>query len=236
MEFTDELLARINDEPIEVGLEICQHIQNKIRTSTADSLANVLLEAGMILDRMIKSNLIKSKEELPAVAAGKPRRSAEFLNFITAVHRELQAVVERDKAIQFQEQIEQRLNRVITGSFVYELTEGDFKEVQDLLDQLRNAITSSPELKENHRLRLLKRLEKVQAELHKKLSTLDGLYCLAIEASIVAGTIGKNAEPIAKAAKAIAGITWRTHSHTEGLPSGATSPLLTNDAATNLID
>lgn len=39
-----------------------------------------------------------------------------------------------------------------------------------------------------------------------------------------------------RVAKAIAGITWRTHSHTEGLPSGATSPLLTSDDATNLID
>ena len=108
--------------------------------------------------------------------------------------------------------------------------------MKSLLDHLRRAITSSAELKEDHRQRLLKRLEKVQSELHKKLSTLDGLYCLAIEASIVAGTIGKNAEPIARAAKAIAGITWRTHSHTEGLPSGATSPLLTSDDAPNLIE
>ncbi len=235
MEFSDELLAKINDEPLQAGLDICNHVSDKIRTYSADAQANLLLEAGLILDRMIKNNLIKSVQKLPPVKGGKPVSTPDFMNFINAVNKDLKAVVEHNKAMQFQEQIEQRLNRMITGSFGYELTDGDLKEVQALLDQLRSAITSSAELKEDHRQRLLKRLEKVQSELHKKLSTLDGLYCLAIEASIVAGTIGKNAEPIARAAKAIAGITWRTHSHTEGLPSGATSPLLTSDDAPNLI-
>ncbi|MDM9552447.1 hypothetical protein QU926_02095 [Pseudomonas asiatica] len=236
MEFSDELLAKINDEPIQAGMDICSHVSDKIRTYSVDAQANLLLEAGLILDRMIKSNLIQSTQKLPPVKGGKPANTADFMSFINGVNRDLKAVVEHNKAMQFQEQIEQRLNRMITGSFGYELTDGDLKEVQALLDKLRSAITSSTELKEDHRQRLLKRLEKVQSELHKKLSTLDGLYCLAIEASIVAGTIGKNAEPIAKVAKAIAGITWRTHSHTEGLPSGATSPLLTSDVATNLID
>lgn len=236
MEFSDELLAKVNDEPVQAGLEICTYVSDKIRRVSGDAQTNLLLEAGMVLDRMIKNNLIKSAQKLPSVTGGKPENPADFVSFISAVHKELKAVVEHDKAMQFQEQIEQRLNRTITGSFGYELTDGDFKEVQGLLDQLRSAITSSTELKEDHRQRLLKRLERVQSELHKKLSTLDGLYCLAIEASIVAGTIGKNAEPIARVAKAIAGITWRTHSHTEGLPSGATSPLLTSDDAPNLIE
>ncbi|WP_144939508.1 hypothetical protein [Pseudomonas alabamensis] len=236
MEFSDGLLLKINDDPLQAGLQICNHVSDKIRSYSAEAQANLVLEAGMILDKMIKNNLIQSVQKLPPVKGGRPASTADFISFITSVSKDLKAAAEHSKAVQFQEQIEQRLNRMITGSFGYELTDGDLKEVQDLLDQLRTAITSSTELKEDHRQRLLKRLEKVQSELHKKLSTLDGLYCLAIEASIVAGTIGKNAEPIAKVAKAIAGITWRTHSHTEGLPSGATSPLLTNDVTTNLID
>ncbi|MBA6100139.1 hypothetical protein H4C80_23910 [Pseudomonas juntendi] len=236
MEFSDELLAKINVEPLQAGLDICNHVSDKIRTYSGEAQGNLLLEAGLILDKMIKNNLIQSAHKLPPVKGGKPANTADFMSFINGVSKDLKAAAEHNKAMHFQEQIEQRLNRMITGSFGYELTDGDLKEVQGLLDQLRSAITSSTELKDDHRQRLLKRLEKVQSELHKKLSTLDGLYCLAIEASIVAGTIGKNAEPIARVAKAIAGITWRTHSHTEGLPSGATSPLLTSDVATNLID
>lgn len=236
MEFSDELLARINDEPIAVGLEVCKHVRQKVNGATADVNSNLLLEAGMLLDMMSRNKLITTQHDLPAMVGGKPKRPTEFYNYITLVHGELDAIVARDKAIQFQAEIEERLTRAITGSFGYELTDGDLKQMQALVDQLRTLIIDSEELDDGHRTRILKRLEKVQGELHKKLSTLDSVYCLAIEASIVAGKIGKNAEPLVKVAKAISGIAWRTHAHTEGLPSSAAPQLLGDESNSNLID
>lgn len=236
MEFSKELYARISTEPLTVGLEVCRNVRQRVTAAGADLQIPLLLEAGKILGAMADNQLITIKATLPAIVDGKPRRATEFYNYISNVLAELEAIVVRDKNLELEAQIDQELTRVISSQFGYELTEGDLKEVQTLLDQLRSAITESTELKEDHKQRLLKRLEKVQSELHKKLSTLDSLYCFAIEVSVAAGTIGRNAEPLARAAKAIAGIAWRTHGHAEGLPSGAISPLLGDDSASNLLD
>ncbi|MFK3604012.1 hypothetical protein A7D21_17710 [Pseudomonas sp. AP19] len=236
MEFSDEFLSKINDEPLAVALEVCKRIKQGVSVPNANSQGDLLLEAGLIIDSMVRNKLITTKSELPSIVAGRPRNPLDFFHYISGVNAELEAVVARSKAEQFQSDIEQRMNRLITGSFGYELTDGDLNEVQDLVNRLRELIVGSEELSADHRQRLLKRLEEVQRELHKKLSTLDHLYCLAIEASIVAGKVGKNAEPIVKVAKAILGISWRTHAHAEGLPSGVTPPLLGDDSVTHLIE
>lgn len=102
--------------------------------------------------------------------------------------------------------------------------------MQSLINKLRDLIGDCKELDVDHKRRLQRRLEQVQQELHKRVSSLDHLYALAIEASIVAGKIGENAKPLIEAARELMGISWRTHAHSEGLPSSSEAPMLGNDA------
>jgi hypothetical protein len=236
VEFTDDFLAKINEEPTVVGLSICRKVTGRCNPANLDVHLPLLLEASLILSAMVKNGLIQTTASQPIIVNGELRRPQEAHLYINTIQRELETIRAREKAIQTQSEMEQRFSRLITGSFGYEFTDGDLKEVQELVNRLRDLLQESEELSEDHKQRLLKRLEEVQQELHKKLSKLDKLYCLAIEASIVAGTIGKNAEPLVKVAKAIFGISWRTHAHTEGLPSGATPTLLSDDSASKLID
>ena len=79
-----------------------------------------------------------------------------------------------------------------------------------------------------HKERLLKKLEALQQELHKKVSSLDKLWGLIGEAGVALGKFGKDAKPFVDRIREIAQITWRTQARAEELPSGTTLPLLTD--------
>ena len=79
---------------------------------------------------------------------------------------------------------------------------------------------------EDHKQRLLKRIEKLQAELHKKVSDLDKFWGLVGDAGVVLGKFGKDAKPLVDRITEIAKIVWQTQARAEELPSGTDMPLL----------
>jgi hypothetical protein len=89
-------------------------------------------------------------------------------------------------------------------------------------------LNGSSLFEESHKQRLLKRLETLQRELHKKVSDLDKFWGLVGEAGVVLGKFGKDAKPIVDRIREIAGIVWRTQAHTEELPSDTPIPLLSD--------
>lgn len=110
--------------------------------------------------------------------------------------------------------------------FAYEFSDGDLKRVQELINELREAIIISEVFDAKHKQRILQRLEALQGELHKKMSSLDRLWGLVGEAGVVLGKFGKDAKPFVDRIKEIAQITWRTQARAEELPSGTPLPLL----------
>lgn len=79
--------------------------------------------------------------------------------------------------------------------FLYEFSDGDIKRIQTLINELRNLISNTKELENNHKSRLLKRLEKIQSELHKKISDIDRFWGLVGEGGVVLAKLGENAKP-----------------------------------------
>jgi len=110
--------------------------------------------------------------------------------------------------------------------FHYEFSEGDLERIQELINRLRDLIGVSKELQESHKQRLLRKLEKLQSELHKKVSDLDRFWGFFIDASIVAGQIGENAKPIVEVMKEIVSIIWPTQTRGYDLPSNFPFKLL----------
>lgn len=225
MEISDEMLERVNEEPRTVGLEVCRMIGRKVNVTNANSNEAILLEAVLFLAAAQANELIGYSAQKPSIVNG-ALSALEAFNFITRVQKELESDEALNKAIEHQQQLEARFNRGITKSFGYEFTDGDFKRLQLLVNQLRELIPECVELDDAHKRRLLKRLERLQGELHKKVSDLDQLYCMAIETSVVARKIGENAKPLVAIAKELMGISWRTQAHGESLPSGTEPPKL----------
>lgn len=113
--------------------------------------------------------------------------------------------------------------------FSYEFSQGDVDRVQFLINELREKI-SAANLNEGHKQRLLARLEKLQSELHKKISDLDRFWGLVGDAGVVMGKLGNDAKPIVDRIKEVADIIWRTQSRAEELPSGSEFPRLEDKA------
>lgn len=119
--------------------------------------------------------------------------------------------------------------RMYTGKeFCYSFTDGDIAKIQQLLNELRDAIRISELFNAKHKQRILNKLEGLQSELHKKMSNLDRLWGLIGEAGVVLGKFGKDAKPFADRIREIAQITWRTQANAEELPSGTILPLLSD--------
>lgn len=73
---------------------------------------------------------------------------------------------------------------------------------------------------------LLLRLEKVQSEMHKKMSDLDRFWGLIGDAGVALGKFGTEAKPIVDRIREISEIVWRTQARAEELPSNTPLPLL----------
>ncbi|MGA1979875.1 MAG: hypothetical protein ABSG99_04835 [Sedimentisphaerales bacterium] len=121
----------------------------------------------------------------------------------------------------------EKYGKAFGATFIYQFSDGDLKRIQDLLNELRDTITKSELFDAKHKQRILNKLEGLQSELHKKMSSLDKFWGLIGEAGVVLGKFGQDAKPLLDRIREIAQIVWRTQARAEELPSGTPFPLLT---------
>ena len=139
-----------------------------------------------------------------------------------------------------QTSVEQKFTRTVLQStkdrfisnfkttFAYEFSDGDLKRIQTVLNELRDLVVASEVFDANHKQRILRKLESLQSELHKRVSSLDKFWGLIGEAGVALGKFGKDAKPFVDRIKEIAQIVWCTQARAEELPSGTPLPLLTD--------
>lgn len=113
-------------------------------------------------------------------------------------------------------------------AFFYRFSDGDLKRIQALINELRGLIRKSELFDAKHKERILTKLEKLQLELHKQMSSLDKFWGLIGEAGVVLGKFGRDAKPLVDRIREIAQIIWRTQAISEELPSGTSLPLLSD--------
>ena len=114
----------------------------------------------------------------------------------------------------------------LESGFLYVFTQGDLERIQLLINQLRTLVAESTIFEAEHQRRLLLRLERLQAELHKKVSDLDRLWGLVGDAGVALGKFGKDVKPMLDRIREIVDIVWRTQARAEELPSGSKPPLI----------
>jgi hypothetical protein len=115
----------------------------------------------------------------------------------------------------------QRFTSLLGKQFHYSLSDADVARIQRLLNELRDQISQSTKLEEDHRNRLLRRLERLQAELHKRISDLDRVYGLIGDAGVLVRKLGEDAKPIVDRIGEIYRIAWRSQANAEQLPSSS---------------
>lgn len=227
MLFTDSILDSIKDDPIRGALLAIQLTRDHLiddQQMWHDSDHEALLEAYGLLAEMIDSGLLDIEVKSISLTGAVQNDCASISQWLHAIEETLQGHFTEVKL----RSIRAHYKTTLGTGFHYEFSQGDVDRVQELLNQLRDLVSKSSFFEKDHQRRLLKRLESLQAEVHKRVSDLDRFWGLIGDAGVAIGKFGKDAKPIVDRIKEIADIVWRTQSRAEELPSSAAFPLLDN--------
>ena len=227
--FSSNFLGTLPDNPRVSGFHICNRFIAYINDSENVRDMDTALEFYAVLENYIEAH--DTEWQLPEISIDDPTVKADDViavlrDFAAEKIKELRGFVKRDQRNRKLNAFREEAKQVIKGSFAYEFSQGDVKRIQALIHELRTYISECAELEEEHKQRLLKRLERLQSEVHKRVSDLDRFWGLVGDAGVAIGKLGKNAKPIVDRVREIAKITWNTQARAEELPSNMENPMI----------
>ncbi|SRR6266436_6285566 len=149
----------------------------------------------------------------------------KLVDALTELHRDLDIIIRDEQSVSRR----QRFSVLLGSAFHYELSSADVDRIQVLVNELRDLISKNQKIEDDHRRRLLKRLEDLQKEIHKRLSDLDRFYGLMGEAGVALGKFGNDAKPFVDRIREIVQIVWRAQANAEQLPASARPAALTTE-------
>ncbi len=228
---TEEILKEINKDPYKIAEIITENTRKK-QGNIAPILAHDylrIMEVATLALSLIKSGKISTPlPVLPIPTGNFANDYSQVRDILISLRTTIHKIKEQNSIKILLDKIKNRFEIEIENTFHYEFSEGDIKHIQATINTLRELISNSTKLEQDHRERLLKRLEQLQSEVHKKISDLDRFWGLIGDAGVVLGKIGTDAKPIVDRIRELAEIVWRTQARTEELPSDAPFPRLTS--------
>lgn len=232
MRIPQEILDQITDDPLAGAIAACEFVTTSFDPHSPwdENDEELLFEIYSLISSLKEAKRIEYTADEPNLNAAFPIICGQLSHFMGEVNTQLEAKFRTKTNQRKVDQLKNHFSLTIVNAFGYEFTDGDLKRIRALINELRELISENTELDEEHKLRLLKRLEKMQAEIHKKVSDLNAFYGLAVEASVMLKKVGENAKPIVDRIKELTGISWNTQARAENLPSGTEPPLLENNS------
>lgn len=231
MSIPDVIIENIQGDPVQAAFLACEHVLKAVEDGVGwgPTKHEILMEGYALIEAMENAGLIKCFAESGNIEGDRNHACTTIAVYLTEVMQELEEQLSNHKL----ESLKKKFAGLISNAFAYEFTEGDVNRIQKLINELRQLIADNDELEDQHKRRLLKRLEKLQSEMHKKMSDLDHFYGLTVEGSVMLKKVGGNLKPIVDRITEITKITWATQSRAEDLPSGSEPPLLGSDTDGN---
>lgn len=227
MRIPSAIIEHVQNDPLEAAVDTCKYVFGELEESQSwgASEHEILMEGYALITAMEDAGLVRFASMPGNLEGDRNDICMALSNYLGKVMAELEQQLAGHKL----ESLKSKFAGLIAATFAYEFTEGDVARIQTLINELRELIATNDELEDQHKRRLLKRLEKLQSEMHKKMSDLDHFYGLTVECSVMLKKVGGNLKPIVDRISEITKITWATQSRAEDLPSGSEPPLLGND-------
>lgn len=139
---------------------------------------------------------------------------------ILGVESACQKMISNDRLSEFSSVVD----GVINNLNIYRFTDGDLKIIQNIINSLRDILNNSEIFTKEHKERILIRLEKMQAELHKNMSNLDRFWGLMGEAGVALGKFGNDAKPFVDRVRELLQIVWNAQARSDELPTSSEFP------------
>lgn len=94
----------------------------------------------------------------------------------------------------------------------YSLTKENADRTQQLINELRDIVNKTNSISDEHKLRLLRKLERLQMEFHKKESDFDRFWGFVGEIGPVIGKFGRDVKPFTDRLRELVDIVTKTQS------------------------
>lgn len=101
----------------------------------------------------------------------------------------------------------------------YNFNDDEYEVIQDNISSLRAEITKSTIFSDEHKARLLAKLEKLQAELHKKMNTLDSILGGFVSVAKTLHIFGEESKPMFDRVNETLGAISKVQDRGDNLPS-----------------
>jgi hypothetical protein len=197
-------------EAWERELEVCLDIFGAFKSlleAAGDSIDEVPLSGDVMVDATelwdaISRKHVELKKELKA-------RQAEI--GVLSGQRRIQTASE--------EMLERRLG------LSFRLSEDEKKHIQFLIDRIRGVLTNTKSAPAGHRRRVLRRLERLQAELYEQESRLEQLQGIALQVGLTIRAFYDQTEPVIQDVKEILGLLLGVQARGEKLTGQLTPPM-----------
>ena len=181
-----------------------------------------------LVNTIIIKNNLNIGINVPTMVGDPEKNMMNITNYFSELRQEVLKQQTEDQLTRATESINIRMG---TG-FYYEFSDDDIGKIPNLISELRALIANSEVLEEDYKNRLLKRLERLQSEVHKRVSDLDRFWGVVGDAGVMLGKFGEDVKPIVDRIKELTEIVWKAQAGAEQLPSDSEFPLLTKDDAT----
>lgn len=229
MLFSKDFVIYVMENPYRGVVRACDKVKEYLNGyesvgEWSDEQQEILIEGAAFINLVILEKGFLSEQPFPEITNNIGWNCHKLLEYLNSVRNQFSSYDLNDRINTHTE----TYRALFPSTFSYEFSQGDLERVQILINELREHISNNNSLDAGHRQRLLKRLEHLQSELHKKVSDLDRFWGLVGDAGVVLGKLGTDAKPIVDRIKEIAEIAWKTQARTEELPSSSTNPMLNN--------
>ncbi|MBU1190269.1 MAG: hypothetical protein KKE76_01020 [Gammaproteobacteria bacterium] len=230
MFFSEDFIASVEENPISGIVDACNKILDRLEELSlspewSELEHELLWESASFIRLVIQSNELDINVVFPQATGDIKHNCSKLLEYVNLVKANFEAHSVRLKI----ESYTSRYSAALKSSFAYEFSQGDLDRIQTIVNELRAQIAANKSLQDDHKRRLLKRLEHLQSELHKRVSDLDRFWGLVGDAGIVLGKLGNDAKPIVDRIKEVAEIVWKTQARSEELPSDSQNPMLEHE-------
>lgn len=238
MAIPNDVFQQVRDNPIEGSISVCRFALKEADSDRnydgrwSEENYNVLMEATAVILHLQEQALISYIVLAPNIENSMEYVCGELRTFLQDVQHELIGQTSASKL----DSLKKQYAITLTNGFGYEFTDGDLKRIQQLINELREMVSANTDLDVGHKQRMLKRLEKMQSELHKKMSDISRFYELMGDAGVALGKLGEGAKPFVERIKELAGIAWKSQARAEQLQSDAENPMLGNESEQQLLD
>lgn len=232
--YDDAFVANLPDDRWEALAQVCSRFIEWFKPIEGNTQFD---QHGLIVDAyaLLRTLISHHKEHLKGIPDSYTVHGnrEDDVNTIVAqfnsINKKAHEVLGNRSAAQHFAVSSERYEAMLAGELRIEFHDDEIKQLQVLINELRDAISGCESLEANHKYRLLRRLERLQTELHKEVSNLDSMWMFIGDAAFVLGQAAEDAKPIFGGIRAIMKIARIAMGRTHGLPAGAIQDFLLED-------